>query len=260
LKLRSALFASLIVFGAACSPAAPPVTATSAAAALPATATAAVALYQQVTLTSVPAEEDGKSPDYKITTQTPALTGSNAFQVQAFNSAARTLVRSMVDDYKNHVKQMPSAPISASSTFDVKYQLVSPPGNIYSIKFETEGYVAGMAHPYHLIYVLNYDLEKGTHPALSDLFLPNSNYLQALSSWCAAQLSTRDIDFKDFSQGADPTPDNYKNWNITADGLMITFDEYQVAPYAAGPQTVTVPFHELTNLIDPKGPLATLAH
>jgi hypothetical protein len=36
--------------------------------------------------------------------------------------------------------------------------------------------------------------------------------------------------------------------------LAITFDEYQVAPYAAGPQTVVVPFSELTNLLNPEGP------
>jgi hypothetical protein len=49
--------------------------------------------------------------------------------------------------------------------------------------------------------------------------------------------------------------ENYRNWNITPDGLMITFDEYQVAPYAAGPQTVTVPYSELRGLINPEGVL-----
>src|SRR5262249_43835062 len=129
-----------------------------------------------------------------------------------------------------------------------------------SIKFQTEGYLAGAAHPYHMVYVLNYDLEHGQDIALSDLFLPNANYLETISNYCAAQLATRDIDFKDFSQGADPKPENYKNWNISSDGLLITFDEYQVAPYSAGPQTVSVPYSELKALIDPNGPLAGILH
>jgi hypothetical protein len=37
--------------------------------------------------------------------------------------------------------------------------------------------------------------------------------------------------------------------------LLITFDEYQVAAYAAGPQTVVVPYSELKGLIDPQGAL-----
>jgi hypothetical protein len=52
-----------------------------------------------------------------------------------------------------------------------------------------------------------------------------------------------------------PTPENYRNWNIATDGLMITFDEYQVAAYAAGPQTVVVPYSELQAVIDPASPL-----
>ncbi|RIK32332.1 MAG: hypothetical protein DCC56_00555 [Anaerolineae bacterium] len=38
-------------------------------------------------------------------------------------------------------------------------------------------------------------------------------------------------------------------------GFVITFDEYQVAPYAADPQTVTVPYSELKPLINQQGPL-----
>ena len=55
--------------------------------------------------------------------------------------------------------------------------------------------------------------------------------------------------------GADPLPDNYRTWNIAVDGLVITFDAYQVAAYAAGPQIVTIPYMELQAIIDPSGPL-----
>ena len=43
---------------------------------------------------------------------------------------------------------------------------------------------------------------------------------------------------------------------MASNGLLITFDEYQVAPYAAGPQIITVPYFELQILINQKGPLA----
>jgi hypothetical protein len=41
--------------------------------------------------------------------------------------------------------------------------------------------------------------------------------------------------------------------------LLITFDEYQVAPYAAGPQKVAIPYSELRALINPQGPLGKLS-
>ena len=45
-----------------------------------------------------------------------------------------------------------------------------------------------------------------------------------------------------------------RNWDAIA-GLLITFDEYQVAPYVFGQQTETVPYSELKSMIDPHGPL-----
>ncbi len=258
-RKASLLMSFILIVTPACSALAAPATTTPTAAPTSTSAPTAtpVPLYQQVTLTSVPSEEDDQSSDYKITAQTPKLTGSDVPRVQAFNKEASDLVQSVIADYKKNLAQMPATPITASSTFDVQYKSLLPAGNIVSIKFDTEGYVAGMAHPFHMSYTLNYDLAKGKDIALSDLFLPGTDYLGALSKYCAAQLNMRDINFQDFSQGADPTPDNYKNWNITPDGLMITFDEYQVAAYVAGPQTVTVPYSELKSLIDPNGALGS---
>ncbi len=249
----------ILVIMSACSALAAPATPTAAPTPTSAPTATPVPFYQQVTLTSVPSEQDGKSPDYKITTQTASLTGSDDPRVQTFNKEMNDFVQSVIADYKKNMASIGPPPIQATSSFDVRYQVVSPPGNFLSINYQTEGYIAGMAHPYHLIYTFNYNLDAGKDIALRDLFLPNTDYLGALSKYCASQLNTRNIDFQDFSQGADPSADNYKNWNITPDGLMITFDEYQVAAYVAGPQTVTVPYSELKSLIDPNGPLGSFA-
>ncbi len=220
------------------------------------TATSSLALYQQVTLTSVPSEEDSQSPAYKITTHTPSLTGSDDPRVKDFNAEMVALVNKAVADFKQNLAELTVTPVTAGSYFDLQYKPLSPPGDILSLKFQMEGYVSGSAHPYHLSQTVNYDLDRGKDIALIDLFLPSSSYLDTIAAYCAAQLSSRNIGFDNgFTQGAGPTPDNYRNWNITADGLLITFDEYQVAAYVAGPQTVVVPYSELKSLILPQGPL-----
>jgi Protein of unknown function (DUF3298) len=218
--------------------------------------TTPVPLFQQVSLTTIPSEEDSPSPQYKIMTQTPALTGSDDPRVKNFNAEMTALVTKAVSDFKQNPADPNLTPVSEGSSFDVQYKLLSPAGDVLSIKFDIEGYRSGAAHPFHSSQTINYDLEKGADLTLVGLFLPNSAYLQTISTYCAAQLKARDIGFDSgFSQGADPTPDHYRSWNITADGLLITFDEYQVAAYAAGPQLVTVPYSELKTLIDPQGPL-----
>jgi hypothetical protein len=80
--------------------------------------------------------------------------------------------------------------------------------------------------------------------------------LEFISKYCSTQLATREIGFDLTTVGAEPTLENYRNWNITTEGLMVTFERGQVAAYAAPAQIVTIPYDELTSLINPQGPLA----
>ena len=93
---------------------------------------------------------------------------------------------------------------------------------------------------------------------LDDAFQPGSNYLQLLSDYSKTELTNRNIGFEaGFQQGADPTPVNYKNWNLSNEGFfVITFDSGQVAAYAAGPQIITIAFSDLGQVINAQGPLA----
>jgi len=221
-----------------------------------------IPLNQQVILTSISFREEGQAPAYTIASQTPKLSGSEDARVQEFNKQVAMLIQSEIEYFrKNILTQMPDNSSSASSSFNTQYTLVFQGGALWSLKFDFAGYAAGAAYPYHYSSALNYDLEQGRKLALSELFPKDSNYLDAISRYCIAELSRRDIGFYGgFQQGAEPKPDNYRNWNITASGLLITFDEYQVAPFAVGAQSVTIPYRELNTLINSKSPLAMFPH
>ena len=118
-----------------------------------------------------------------------------------------------------------------------------------------DSYFDGAAHPDQTSRTFTFDLVSGHQVKLDQLFLPGTNYLQVLADYCKIELAGRDIAFDTTATGADPLPDNYRAWNISVDGLVITFDAYQVAAYAAGPQIVTIPYMELQAIIDPSGPL-----
>jgi len=49
--------------------------------------------------------------------------------------------------------------------------------------------------------------------------------------------------------GLEPLPENYQRWALTEDGLNLYFDEYQVAPGAAGSLMITIPLSELSGLL-----------
>lgn len=211
---------------------------------------------QPLTISRLTYEEVGQNPGFTIKAEFPAVLDNNDTGVSNFNMAAHDLVQTAIDEFKTGISQIPEDPNFTSSFLDVKFTLLSQADNIMSIKFDFSFYSAGAAHPGDYSMVLNYDLDQGRELALGDLFIPNSNYLELISNYCIEELSKQPFFTGPFTEGADPAPENYQNWNVTSNGLMITFNTYQVAPGAAGPQIIVIPYGQLTTLIDPQGPLA----
>lgn len=128
---------------------------------------------------------------------------------------------------------------------------------IISIRFTMQTYIAGMAHPAHYHRVLNYDLYNGQSLELTDLFQPDSDYLTVISDYTKNALSKRLKDKSMIATGTAPNKENFKNWNINPHGLLITFDETQVAPYIYGTQSVIIPYSALKSVIVPKSVIAS---
>ena len=210
----------------------------------------------KLTLISIPYSENNAKPPSTVTAQIPQLTGSEDPRVASFNQAVNDLVHTEIESFKQSLTGLSDPPQFASSTFDAQYNVIYQAGNLWSLKFDMTIYVDGAAHPGELSRAINYDFSHSQTLNLADLFLADSNYLQVLSKYCSDELATRDIGFDATTIGAEPVLENYRNWNIAADGLMITFDRGQVAAYAAPAQIVIIPYSELTSIANPQGPLA----
>jgi hypothetical protein len=220
--------------------------------------TQTVSLPGSLIINSVPIKTSGRSPDYNVTTDIPVLQGNYAHRAE-FDREVSDLVQQETNAFKKNLAEWTPVPDMPGSSFIMTFSSLPYNNRFASIQFKEEYYMAGAAHPSHQIVSLVYDLEKGQDVTLEQLFLPNSNYLQVISDYCKTELGKRDIAFDAQQRGADPTKENYAIWNISADGLVITFNEYQVAAYAAGPQTVVIPYAALKGIIDPQGPLTDAA-
>lgn len=212
---------------------------------------------QQVTLVSQPYIETNQEPAFTITAQIPQLSGSDDPRVQVFNQKLDEMVQKEIAVFRDEFTRGPIVEVSTNSFLEVTYAVISQYDDIWSIKFFYSFYNNGAAHPGDFNHTINYDLGAGRELALGDLFLPGSNYLESISNHCLNELRKQPYSDSFTITGAEPTLENYRNWNITPEGLMITFDTYQVAPGAAGPQIVLVPYEQLQAEIDPQGPLKT---
>jgi hypothetical protein len=208
----------------------------------------------EVTLHTI--SETSELPKYIVDIEYPFL--ENTPPGQGFNQMIDEIVHHQIEYLKIEAEnseefRKENLP-DASSGLYIRYQLTNDTNGLLSVLMDISVYIVGAAHPAPLTRTINYDLKEDAQVELADLFKPGSNYLQTLSDYSIQSL--RNSDTLDFEEGADPTIHNYRNWNVETHGLLITFEPYQVAPYAAGIQSVHIPFSVFSDIIAPDGPLA----
>jgi len=190
----------------------------------------------------------------------PKLQGLADAAVQdAINAQILTEVTALVDEFvvgAREVRPPPDQP-DLRSALKGSYDVVRLDDGLASIRLHVSRYSAGAAHPGAVLVTFNYDLRTGKRLALADLFTAGSPYLAKLSETSRQQLAAEPYALDDFIRpGTEPTAENFAGWTLTDEELVITFAEYQVAPYAAGMPKVSIPFASLRTLLDPTGPLA----
>jgi len=221
-------------------------------------------------------KEKNKKLKYEIDAEFPQLTGSVDPNYEKFNQTVRSLITRKVAEFKKEMappspSESEATPEAANGAADeslgsditIGYTVALAKDDLISIEFTISSYSAGAAHPNSYTDVMNFDLKNGKQLKLADLFLPGSKYLQTIATYSIEALKKQSKEQGDYSamdddwikKGAGTDPANYRGWTITKRGLGITFDPYQVAAYAAGPQHVSVPYPTLKDVIKPDGPV-----
>lgn len=199
--------------------------------------------------------EESDDPRYEIDGIWPNLEGPEA-AVIAFNTESDRLTQEIREDFlisvNNNVGSGGSgeAPLS---TLSYDYDLTYAGQNIFSIYLLFDQYIAMSAHPLSFSHTFNYDAREGEFIQLADLFLPGIDYIDTLGGVIDPILVDRGFGYEAGTAGE--VMAERENWNIYPDGLRINFDVYEVAPYAAGPQYVLIPWEDLLGILDLMGPL-----
>jgi hypothetical protein len=209
-------------------------------------------------------KESIKAKKATLSAEYPELSG-NA-NAAGFNQIAKARVMRSLAEFRRDLAGLTAADIKLSETgnyIDVAYGVEYADDDLISVNF-VEYLFTGGAHPNSGNFALTYDLKNGRELKLGDLFKPGSRYLTTIADYAIRDLKERkdpdngeNLGFAQdiFEDGAKPTADNYRNWNVTKKGLLITFPPYQVAAYAFGPQTVIVPFSQLKDIARANGAL-----
>ena len=212
-------------------------------------------------------KELNKQKLFEITAFYPELSGITTPAATKFNTLVKDTVTKDIAAFRKDMMAQDADQLKYIKQVGVNNYLES----WYSVDYADEKLVSllfgnsvfsGGAHPNYYSYAINFDLKTGKKLELADLFKSGSNYLKVISDYSISRLKGELEEMSDeewMAKGAGPDADNFKSWTITKKGIFIMFDPYQVAAYAAGPQSVVVPYSELKSIVRADGVLAEIA-
>lgn len=189
-------------------------------------------------------------PNRNILTYYPELTG---------------LKDSVVQDQINRQLRELFTRVTASAGEDLyynyygSYTLQYAGGDLAVLGLESYEYPFRAAHGMPVHETFHIDLGSGTFYQLADLFRPGSDYVSKLNAILAEQVKEKGEEMGLFSEEFTGIRAD-QPFIITADALQVYFSVYEIAPYAVGFPTFSIPYEEMMDLIDTEGPLWRAFH
>ena len=137
---------------------------------------------------------------------------------------------------------------ASGNSLDLAYEVSRTQGHALSVLFMPSIYTDGAAHPSNSVVTMNFDTRSGAQFAYADVFNKTAELYEYLSAYARKALKpTLGELWADgmFAEGLDPQAENFQNFILTPEGLLLVFPPYQIAPYANGLQTCLVPLQNL---------------
>ncbi len=172
-------------------------------------------------------------------------------QVEGLNSQdVQTKVNQTLAEMSGVKKIDPHAQLDSNYIGDFEVPFFKK--SLVVIKISGYDYPFGAAHGMPMEVYAHINLQTGQFYTLRDLFKQGSGYVKTISEIVGKQIKNDEkysYVFPDTYKGIQPDQHFY----LTKDALNIYFNPYEIAPYAAGFPTFTIPFEELTAIIDKQG-------
>lgn len=226
------------------------------------------AAAQEITAEIVSADVE-KSDTVEIAYAYPVFSGiGNAVVEQKINDSIKERIVSAAQSSRGDVAEVCSPGMEEETSgwvcrfaYDSEYKSFTQfSDRILSVRIETYIFTGG-AHGDTAVEFINYNLKNGEEIDWKDVFRKDSDYLALMAAYAKAELikqllvgegSMSEEDW--IERGSAATVENYNsNVGFGEESLLVVFQSYQVAAYAAGQTTVSIPYGELESAIDRQG-------
>ncbi len=166
---------------------------------------------------------------------------------QTLDNAIIKIVNNYLKEFKQYTNDK-NIQLNQYYTLNILYNKYDY-SNYLSYIFRISEYTGG-AHPNNTILTISYNKDNDKIITINSLVKGNESLLDVLSIESRKILENNPI-FKDdiiremMLDGTKPQLENFKNFVFSNDGIIIFFEQYQIAPYSYGEFNVVIPYSKI---------------
>src|SRR3989338_1196753 len=157
------------------------------------------------------------------------------FGIPLVDAKIKAVVDNAVAAFKSYPANPPESAVPKNE-FTGSFNSTYVGADVVSVALAFSEYTGG-AHGNTVIIGLNVDRKTGEDVTLDEALLLIGKTLPEVGSESLVQLKAVLGEDMLFAEGAEPKPDNYSVFLISKEKVTFIFNNYQVAPYSAGPQS-----------------------
>ncbi|AOV07163.1 DUF3298 and DUF4163 domain-containing protein [Sporosarcina ureilytica] len=164
---------------------------------------------------------------------------------QAINRAIITLLNKLLVEQNYYEPSL----VELLANFEIK----NNQRGILSLNLIVYSFTGG-AHGMTIVKSLTFDTKTGKQYSLKELFKPNSNYVDKLSTIIDRDIIKWQVDLLEPFKSIRPDQDFY----IADTSLVVYFQLYEITPYYWGFPYFPIPILDVKDIIQPNAPLDTM--
>lgn len=154
-------------------------------------------------------------------------------------------IKTILNEFMEYAKS--ELEFNFTYTLDINYEEYSY-NNYLSFVFYTSIYTGG-AHPDNKIFTINYDILNNKIITIDDI-ISNDKLLTLSNESRKILMQNKNIEHDKNSkemlvEGTKPLKNNFRNFVFSENGLIIYFEQYQIAPYSSGSFKVLIPYNKI---------------
>lgn len=178
----------------------------------------------------------------------PQVILMNNYLIQ--NYINQTIIKETQGLIDQQVGETPSTVAEMLGTYEIK----NNQRDVLSLTLTNYTYHDKAAHGMTYKRSLTFDIKTGKRYELKDLFKPDSNYIERLSTIIKEQIKARNIQLIEDFTLISPNQDFY----IADKTLVIYFQLYDITPYVFGFPMFPISVYEIQDIIREDGPLGKM--